>query len=362
VLRDAKVESGRRRPTTTQTMTLALNDQSAMHLTSRDDAPEWLASWWGAYPGVCQRTGEPLEVMETALKARPRLIVIDACGDDDWTSAAVNACRRLKRDAYTGIVPVFMIVPPARFADAFAVGADEVVRDTVDGEEALARLAAMLRRSDRDTDVHPSTRLPGAREIEAELERRVQSGAKFAACYADLDHFKEFNDRYGYHHGDQVIRLVARILHDVVKGLCVEDGFVGHIGGDDFLYTIPLAAVSRVCDEVVHVFDELIPLQYSEQDRRVGYFFGKDRRGQLHRVPLMTLSVGVVTNQRRHFTRGIEVSELATEMKSYAKTLSGSVWAVDRRRDEAATSPVAASELVRERMDSRSDKRTAGGA
>lgn len=339
-------------------MTLAHNDQSALHLTARDDAPAWLASWWSSYAGPCHRTGAALEVLETALKARPRHIVIDACGDATWTATALDTCRRLKRDAYTGIVPVFMIVPASAFAAAFAVGADDVVRDEVVADEALARLAAMLRRSDRDTDVHPSTRLPGAREIEAELERRVQSGDKFAACYADLDHFKEFNDRYGYHHGDQVIRLVARILHDVVKGLCPEAGFVGHIGGDDFLYTIPLAAVPRVCDEVVHVFDELIPLQYSEQDRRVGYFFGKDRRGQLHRVPLMTLSVGVVTNQRRHFTRGIEVSELATEMKSYAKTLPGSVWAVDRRRDEPASAPLAASELVRERME----KRSVGGA
>ena len=104
------------------------------------------------------------------------------------------------------------------------------------------------------------------------------------------------------------------------------------------------------------MFDELIPLQYSEQDRRVGYFFGKDRRGQLHRVPLMTLSVGVVTNQRRRFTRAVEVSELATEMKSYAKTLPGSLWAVDRRRDEPAT-PVATNwdvELFRDRGGLRS--------
>jgi hypothetical protein len=85
------------------------------------------------------------------------------------------------------------------------------------------------------------------------------------------------------------------------------------------------------------VFDELIPLQYSEQDRRAGYFFGKDRRGQLHRVPLMTLSIGVASNQRRRFSQPAEVSELASEMKSYAKTLSGSVWAVDRRRDDDAS-------------------------
>lgn len=343
---------------TTSPMPHTLNDHTAMHLSARGDTPAWLASWWRVHGGGGHRTRSATAVWEQALSARPRLVVIDACGTPEWTSQAIAACRRLKRDAYTAIVPVFMIVPPSAFAEAFTAGADEVVRENGDEDEALARLSAMLRRSDRDTDVHPSTRLPGARAIEAELSRRVASGEKFAACYADLDHFKEFNDRYGYHHGDQVIRLVARMLHDVVKGLCPEEGFVGHIGGDDFLFTVPLAAVPRVCDEIVHVFDELIPFQYSEQDRRVGYFFGKDRRGQLHRVPLMTLSVGVVTNQRRHFTRGIEVSELATEMKSYAKTLPGSVWAVDRRRDERAGTTFSGADAARQRMG----KRTMGGA
>ena len=78
--------------------------------------------------------------------------------------------------------------------------------------------------------------------------------------------------------------------------------------------------------------DTLIPLQYNEQDRRAGYFFGKDRRGQLHRVPLMTLSIGIVTNRNRRFAHPAQVSELATEMKSYAKTLPGSVFVVDRRQ------------------------------
>jgi len=81
------------------------------------------------------------------------------------------------------------------------------------------------------------------------------------------------------------------------------------------------------------VFDTLVPYQYNEQDRRAGYYFGKDRRGQLHRVPLMTLSIGVVTNQHRRFAHPAQVSELATEMKSYAKTQAGSVFVVDRRHD-----------------------------
>ena len=237
--------------------------------------------------------------------------------------------------SYTAVVPTVILVGEgdSRFAAAFKAGADEVVRETLGQTEQLIRLDAMLRRSDRDLVVHPSTRLPGAVEIEAAVARRIALEESFAMCYADLDHFKEFNDRYSYYDGDRVIRILAKILHDVVKGVCGEEGFVGHIGGDDFIFVIPSAAIVEVCEEIVNIFDLLIPLQYSEQDRRAGYFFGKDRRGQLHRVPLMTVSIGVVTNERRHFTHAAQVSELATEMKSYAKTLEGSVYSIDRRTD-----------------------------
>ena len=190
----------------------------------------------------------------------------------------------------------------------------------------------MLVRTERDVSVHPSTRLPGTTEIEREIRRRLESDQEFAVCYADLDHFKEFNDRYSYYDGDRVIYLLSRILHDVVKGLLGPRGFVGHIGGDDFIFVVPAEEISPVCSEILDVFDTLIPLQYNDQDRRAGYFFGKDRRGQLHRVPLMTLSIGIVTNRHRRFAHPAQVSELATEMKSYAKTLPGSVFVVDRRQ------------------------------
>jgi len=299
--------------------------------------PAWLDRWLVATADGVLSCADSEAVMAWALRARPRAIVLDA----RCTSTDVYAlCARLKRDAWTAIVPTVLLDEAVDFPRAFGCGADEVLPANLAVAEASSRLDAVLRRSDRDTDVHPSTRLPGAREIEAELGRRMARHELFAACYADLDHFKEFNDRYGFHEGNEVIRLVARLLHDVVNGLCGESGFVGHIGGDDFLYIVPMVAMPRVCDEVIRVFDELAPMQYSEADRRAGYFLGKDRRNQLYRVPLMTLSVGVVTNQHRRFGRPADVSELATEMKSYAKTLPGSVWTVDRRRDEDRTEPV----------------------
>jgi diguanylate cyclase (GGDEF)-like protein len=303
-------------------------------LFSPDDAtpPAALTEWLARQADVVLTISDIDELMGLSLRGRPRVVAFDA---RTGPTEVYEACRRLKRDSYTGVIPVVILSDndDAAFAEAFASGADEVVRERIDIPEMRTRLDAMLRRSDRDLVVHPSTRLPGAVEIEAEISRRIEGEKGFAMCYADLDHFKEFNDRYSYYDGDRVIRILAKIQHDVVKGICGEDGFVGHIGGDDFIFIIPTHAVSEVCEEIVQVFDLLIPYQYSEQDRRAGYFFGKDRRGQLHRVPLMTVSIGVVTNDRRHFTHAAQVSELATEMKSYAKTLPGSVYSVDRRTD-----------------------------
>jgi diguanylate cyclase (GGDEF)-like protein len=303
-------------------------------LFAPDDAapPPALAEWLGRQADVQVRIREIDELMAMSLRGRPRVVAFDARHD---RALVEQACARLKRDSYTGVVPAVMLTSNTdeAFAAGFDAGADEVLRDGLGAAELVTRLDAMLRRSDRDLVVHPSTRLPGAVEIEAEVTRRLDSGVRFAMCYADLDHFKEFNDRYSYYDGDRVIRILAKILHDVVKGLCGEEGFVGHIGGDDFIFVVPTQAVGEACAEIVNVFDLLIPYQYSEQDRRAGYFFGKDRRGQLHRVPLMTVSIGVVTNERRHFTHAAQVSELATEMKSYAKTLPGSVYSIDRRTD-----------------------------
>jgi len=307
--------------------------------------PEPLRAWLRRLGAPVLEEASTENLLGMALRGRPRLVVFDARGRAD---VVLDACRRLKEDSFTAVLPCVVVVAEGEgpFVEAFAAGADEVVRASLPGTELSPRLDAMLRRSDRDTLVHPSTRLPGTIEIERELQRRLASGALFATCYADLDHFKEFNDRYSYYDGDRVIRILAKVLHDVVKGVCGIDGFVGHIGGDDFIFIIPVGSVSEVCGEIIAIFDALAPCQYSEQDRRAGYFFGKDRRGQLHRVPLMTVSIGVVTNERRRFTHAAQVSELATEMKSYAKTLEGSVFAVDRRTDGPADGAPGATELA----------------
>ncbi len=277
---------------------------------------------------------EPSDVATMVMRGRGSLIVLDGGNAPEARLALV---RQLKSDSFSAIVPVAVYAHDpqvSRTLEWYGAGADEVITGQFAEAEQVARLDALLARTERDVAVHPSTRLPGTTEIDREIRRRLATEAVFAVCYADLDHFKEYNDRYSYYDGDRVIHILSRILHDVVRGLLGTDGFVGHIGGDDFIFVVPYDSHAPTCREVLAVFDELVPLQYNDQDRRAGYFFGKDRRGQLHRVPLMTLSIGVVTNHNRVFTHPAQVSELATEMKSYAKTLPGSVFVVDRRRGD----------------------------
>jgi diguanylate cyclase (GGDEF)-like protein len=275
----------------------------------------------------------PEEVHALLNRSFPACLVLQG---SDPPETVLELCASVKRDPFTSIVPTVVLVEDGGSgledlpAAGLQAGADEVVSHRVSDKEKSLRLELVLRRAARDVNVHPTTRLPGTAQIERDFGERMAAGKRFAVCYADLDNFKEFNDRYGYNCGDSVIYLTSRILRDVVRSLSI-GGFVGHIGGDDFIFNVPLEDLEECCDEIIQLFDELIPYQYTLEDRKAGYFLGRDRRGTVHRIPLMTLSIGVVTNFSQDFSHTAQVSELAAEMKTYAKTLPGSKYVVDRR-------------------------------
>jgi GGDEF domain-containing protein len=286
-------------------------------------------------------SGHPIVDVQSAGDVRVRMgrvypaaVLVDGSAPAD---GAFALCAAMKQDVFTSVIPVIFYdagSDPAgdAAARAFETGADEVLVDSISEREYAVRLRRAVWRAERDVGVHPTTLLPGTVQIERDIAERLKSGERFAVCYADLDHFKEFNDRYGYNNGDRVILILSRILREVVRANSPE-AFVGHIGGDDFIFNAPLDDFRRCCDEVIEVFSELIPYQYTPEDRERGYFMGKDRRGEVYKVPLMTLSIGVVTNEQRSFVHTAQISELATEMKAYAKSFSGSIYVVDRRTD-----------------------------
>jgi diguanylate cyclase (GGDEF)-like protein len=304
----------------------------------RNEPPDLLRKFCDDHGFELVAVPTPEGILQRVNRGFPASVILDGREDPD---PALELLSAIKSDAFTSIVPLALIVsdaPPGVSTRGLEAGADEVLSDRAPDRERYLRLELLLRRAARDVSVHPTTRLPGTTQIERDLARRLAAGEGFALCYADLDHFKEFNDRYGYNRGDRVILLLSKILRDLVRALA-PGGFVGHIGGDDFLFTVPIEYMETVCDEILDLFDELTPYQYSEEDRRAGYFLGKDRRGSIHRIPLMTLSIGIVTNQFQEFVHTGQVSERAGEMKTYAKTLPGSIYVVDRRTDRDENGP-----------------------
>ena len=182
-------------------------------------------------------------------------------------------------------------------------------------------------------DASPLTRLPGGIAIENVLKKRIDSNQPLAFCVLDLDNFKAFNDRYGYANGSEVIKETAKIIESVVKSTGTSDDFVGHVGGDDFVVITTPEYMRTISTEIISQFDKRIPDFYDREERARGYILGKTRQGIEMEFPIMSISIAIVTNEHRKLTNPLEASEVAAELKDYAKSIPKSVFVVDKRRN-----------------------------
>jgi len=154
----------------------------------------------------------------------------------------------------------------------------------------------------------------------------------------DLDNFKAYNDNYGYAKGNEMIIATANIIEKASQDFGVENDFVGHIGGDDFVLVTDADSFDETCENIIKVFDREAPGFYNEDDRKRGHIVAKDRQGNTQRFPLASLSIAVVTNRKKKLESHLVFGEIAAELKEYAKSMPGSVYVVDHRRNGVHTS------------------------
>ena len=175
---------------------------------------------------------------------------------------------------------------------------------------------------------NPLTMLPGNVPIGEQIALLLQGGAEFCACYCDLDHFKPFNDVYGYHSGDNVIQLTGKILVEVCDP---DQDFIGHIGGDDFIILFQSADWEARCRSALDRFAKDILGFFSSEDRARQGYIAKDRHGDEVFYPLTSLSIGAVQVQPCKQTSHHIISAAAAEAKKQAKGIPGNSLFVERR-------------------------------
>lgn len=271
------------------------------------------------------------EALKKVYNRAPNLIILD------YKMPRVDGyevCRILKKDILLRHLPIIMLTAKGELMDkvkGIDAGADDYVVKPFEPQELLARVKMVLRRTERSLDANPLTRLPGNVSILNEIERRIDEDRPFAVCYLDLDRFKAFNDKHGFEQGDRVIRETGRILIKTIQKLGGPDDFIGHIGGDDFVIVTTPGAVDTICEQIIEAFDGAISYFYSKEDQAKGYLMRKDRRGKTHKIPFMSISIGVVTNEKRSMSHVAEVGEIGAELKQFAKSLKGSNYVKDRR-------------------------------
>ncbi|MEA2023022.1 MAG: response regulator [Actinomycetota bacterium] len=300
-----------------------------------DDDPEMLQY----VATILEREGFDIETASNGVDALarasekpPTLVLLDETMPE---MDGFTTLRRLRNEASTASVPVVMLTTRALARDRIKgldLGADDYITKPFDVEELVARVRTVIRRARQMRDVSPLTGLPGNFRISDELERRIAQQAPIAVIYGDLDNFKSFNDHYGFMRGDTVIKFTAGTMMEAASSCGDPDAFVGHVGGDDFIALIAPDVVEAFCTTVIRNFDDGILAFYDTADAERGYVEVTDRRGEQHAFPIVSFSMGVVTNQNRVIESKWEASAIASEMKEFAKRQPGSTYSVDRRQ------------------------------
>ncbi len=201
--------------------------------------------------------------------------------------------------------------------------------------QLVIQLAKALLEAQAREPANPLTGFPGAGVLREEVERRISAGETFAFLYLDLDNFKAYNDHYGFAKGDEAIKLLAEQVKSIIEQLGEKGDIYVHIGGDDFgILTTPVRA-EKIANALLRKFDAFARTLYEEPERSRGYIVTKDRRGNEAQFPIMTLSIAGTGNQYRKISGYLHLSEIAAEIKAYAKSVTGSTFVQDRRQDPA---------------------------
>ncbi|MDD2852720.1 MAG: diguanylate cyclase [Desulfuromonadaceae bacterium] len=263
-------------------------------------------------------------VMDEVYTDTPDLLIIDLSDNFEYGK---NIISTLRNDSFFSMVPIIGLLSSIEesIPDWKQCPLDDFIGQPINFNELFYRVSLALTRLKRIFDNNPLTRLPGNTSIQMAIEDAL--GTSTAVCYVDINHFKPYNNTFGFTLGDEVIRMLARIVLNTVCD--AGRGFCGHVGGDDFVCIVPLHRAELVCKTIITHFDAVVLDLFDDEIKQRGFYYGTTRKGEQENIPLLSLSIGVVPMNMHKLKHVAKVSEIAAELKKRAKISSGSSYTVD---------------------------------
>lgn len=281
-------------------------------------------------PNFCfERVSE--ENLDVALKNIPTLIIIH---EDTLKCNIMDVCAKIRENDDNRITPIIVIssnIDHNHRVEILKSSVEHFIKKPIDEEYLYYTVINIIRLLDVNRTVSPLTGLPGNVQIQAEMKKRLMNKEKFIMLYLDLDNFKAYNDLYGFFKGDEIIKYTAKTILKNVHDIDPEKGFVGHIGGDDFIAIISNEQYELLCQNIILDFDYNVLDFFSSEDIEKGYIEVENRKGVMEQFPLTSISIGVVIVDK-NYKNILEISEVGAQVKHLSKTISGSTYVINKRK------------------------------
>jgi len=271
------------------------------------------------------------EELNVALTNIPDMIIID---EDTIDMNIIDLCKSIRENEDNSITPIIVISSEWEKEHRVKILEQSVeyfIIKPVDQEYLYFTVKNLLRLLQTNRRISPLTGLPGNVQIQAEMKKRLLNKEKFAVFYFDLDNFKAYNDIYGFSNGDEIIKFTAKTIVKNIHSLGLDNSFIGHIGGDDFIAITSYSNFDKICNNIIADFDTNVLEFYNEEDIQKGYIEVANRRGIIEQFPLTSISIGVVEIDPGRFKNTLEIGEVGAQVKHLAKVTPGSAYAINRR-------------------------------
>lgn len=274
------------------------------------------------------------EDLDIALKNIPSLIIVN---ENDDIEDNIQICKKIKYNEDNSITPIIIISSNKEHShklEMLELGVLYYIKLPIDEKYLYHTITNILKLLYVNRRVSPLTGLPGNVQIQAEIKKRILNKEEFCLMYFDLDNFKAYNDVYGFLKGDEIIKFTSKVILKNVHSEELENSFVGHIGGDDFIAIVPRRNCENICQNIIAEFDFNVKRYYTAEDSKKGYIEIANRKGIIEEFPITSISIGVVEVECGKFNNVLEIGEAGAAVKHLAKTIQGSTYVIDRRKKQ----------------------------